>query len=758
MKKISKWIWIAAGLLFLWAAADLYHYLAFGRDLMDYYNGANIIQRLVHSSLTQGAVKALLGILLLLIALLRAGWKGRRPTSLTAVTLLLAGGILGAWGIGMYCLTSVTAELAASRYLDGNWDRADGVANMYFHAWDRWEELDQKYENYWASRFWAAVATPAYSGGSPLIDGNDLLYVQRRSGEEEAFAATAIYDAEGNCLARSWDDFFYFEYMTEEQWTSREERTGDWARAFFDRTRLTEAGQTMLERGSSLFDIRAMRITGAFDGVDLTPARIEYISREDFDAALREKGSGTYTVAGVVQDYNIPWTTIYEDPAAVSAGEEVVTLYSDWVEACCQQPSPSFTYLGKKYVPQPGVRRRDSGTGPLSGIDALVEELGPSLASGNQTLTRVEGPDLLILDVTYFQTYDGMSYFGSYAGQDGYAEEAPEVGFYLVSGVYCSPWRTALRELRNVYLWTLALALALLLVVRERLRSQLIAPAAEVNDANADDWGRLRSADGPVPRWEESYALCQNYYAAQERLRINKNEITRLQTALDYARDAEQNRRQMVSNIAHELKTPLAVVHSYAEGLKEHIAEEKREKYLDVILSESEKMDAMVLEMLDLSRLEAGKVKLARDLFSLSGLAEEVFERLRVAAEARGLAIDLQMKGNCMVTADRSRIEQVVTNFATNAVKYATEGGTIRVRAVRRGRWTEFSVENDSPPLSEETLSKVWETFYRGDESRSGGGTGLGLAIARSIIELHGGTCAVRNTEHGVEFSFRIQD
>ena len=97
---------------------------------------------------------------------------------------------------------------------------------------------------------------------------------------------------------------------------------------------------------------------------------------------------------------------------------------------------------------------------------------------------------------------------------------------------------------------------------------------------------------------------------------MKDNEITRLNTALTYAKTAEENRRQMTSHIAHELKTPLAVVHSYAEGLQEHIAEDKRDKYIDVILSETERMDAMVLEMLDLSRLEAGKVKLSRDQFS----------------------------------------------------------------------------------------------------------------------------------------------
>src|SRR5699024_1481940 len=98
------------------------------------------------------------------------------------------------------------------------------------------------------------------------------------------------------------------------------------------------------------------------------------------------------------------------------------------------------------------------------------------------------------------------------------------------------------------------------------------------------------------------------------------NEITRLNTALEYAKKAEENRRQMTSNIAHELKTPLAVIHSYAEGLKEHAAEEKRDKYIDVILAEAERTDGMVLEMLDLSRPEAGKVKVSRDDCSIIDL------------------------------------------------------------------------------------------------------------------------------------------
>ncbi len=212
----------------------------------------------------------------------------------------------------------------------------------------------------------------------------------------------------------------------------------------------------------------------------------------------------------------------------------------------------------------------------------------------------------------------------------------------------------------------------------------------------------------------------------------------------------------MTSHIAHELKTPLAVVHSYAEGLKEHIAEDKRDKYLDVILSETERMDGMVLEMLDLSRLEAGKVKLARDTFSLGDLARSIFAKLERAAEAKELQLTFRFPEDTTITADEGRIAQVVENFATNAVKYTSVGGKIAVSIYRRWDKTTFAVENECPPLSNEALSKVWDTFYRVDEARSGGGTGLGLAIAKSIIELHGGKCKAYNTRTGVRFEFTL--
>ena len=271
-----------------------------------------------------------------------------------------------------------------------------------------------------------------------------------------------------------------------------------------------------------------------------------------------------------------------------------------------------------------------------------------------------------------------------------------------------------------------------------------------------DQWKKVYHPDHAPALWGEAEGLAKAFDAEQDWRHIRTNEINRLTTALEYANAAEQNRRQMTSNIAHELKTPLAVIHSYAEGLKEHIAEEKREKYVDVILAEAERTDALVLEMLDLSRLEAGKVKLSRDEFSLIDLTRAVFEKLERTAQARNLQIEYQFPLPFTITADEGRIAQVIENFASNAVKYTPEGGRIMV-CIQNGRDTiSFSIANESAPLPEEALKRIWDTFYRVDEARSGGGTGLGLAIAKSIVELHGGSCSVRNTDWGVEFRFTL--
>jgi signal transduction histidine kinase len=236
-------------------------------------------------------------------------------------------------------------------------------------------------------------------------------------------------------------------------------------------------------------------------------------------------------------------------------------------------------------------------------------------------------------------------------------------------------------------------------------------------------------------------------------------EISRLNTALDYARHAEEYRKQLISNITHELKTPLAVVHSYTEGLQSEIAPEKKERYLQVILDEAERMDGMVMQMLELSRLEAGRVKLKMEYFDLGAVIRDVAERFEPLMAEKELKLRLELGGQEQMNGDEGRIEQVITNFMSNAVKYSTPGGEILVKAVFGKLGLYFSITNNAKHLSEEGLQKVFDSFYREDAARTEKSTGLGLAIVKNIMNLHGFRCYVNNTmlndQPAVEFGFR---
>ncbi len=332
----------------------------------------------------------------------------------------------------LYVLTAVTAEYAAYRDIERFGERASDLAATCFEG-RLDEDLNGKYP-----RFWDAVSKQdLIADASPSID-SPLLHPHR----DRSFSATAIYDADGTCLARSWDDFFFFEYLTEEEWAARAERSHRTACVRFDRQKLTDAVKNLR---NIHFDAQAMRFTGCFDGVELIPSKIEFVDAETFDEALSKQFSTEYTVSGVTQDFHLPWTVAYEDPDLLLPESHRVTLYSDWFDVCFAEPSPAFSYRGEKY----------------DTLSALVEEVGPTFTT-TQDLNQYKGSDLLLLSVNYCETLNGKTYYTSYHSDISPDEKnAPQLQFYTVSAVYCSPWRTAVWELREVYLITLGLAVLL---------------------------------------------------------------------------------------------------------------------------------------------------------------------------------------------------------------------------------------------------------------------------------------------------------
>lgn len=215
---------------------------------------------------------------------------------------------------------------------------------------------------------------------------------------------------------------------------------------------------------------------------------------------------------------------------------------------------------------------------------------------------------------------------------------------------------------------------------------------------------------------------------------------------------AIQRERNFARAAAHELKTPLAVLRAHAEALREDIAPEKREQYLDVVLSESDRMAALVGHLLELSRLESGTAP-KREPVALAPLVRELLSPLALPMEQKNLRLQLELE-ELSLTGDRARLGEAVENLLSNALRHAVPGGVIQVKLERLDRRARLTVYNDGPNIPPEELPRLWEPFYRADPSRSrdSGGTGLGLAITGKIVLAHHGQYWAENRPGGVAF------
>jgi signal transduction histidine kinase len=205
--------------------------------------------------------------------------------------------------------------------------------------------------------------------------------------------------------------------------------------------------------------------------------------------------------------------------------------------------------------------------------------------------------------------------------------------------------------------------------------------------------------------------------------------------------EVETLRRQLVADVSHELKTPISALRAHLENVLDGI-EEPDPETLAVMLQQSERLGALVDQLLELARLESGDLPLDREPVALGPLVERVVTEVGVARASDDVHVDNRVPEDLEpVLADEGRLHQVLFNLLDNAVRFSPEGGEVTVSAHRSNDHMEVRVTDDGPGISSEHLPHVFERFYRVDpaRSRAGGGTGIGLAIARSVIEAHGG-------------------
>jgi two-component system phosphate regulon sensor histidine kinase PhoR len=224
----------------------------------------------------------------------------------------------------------------------------------------------------------------------------------------------------------------------------------------------------------------------------------------------------------------------------------------------------------------------------------------------------------------------------------------------------------------------------------------------------------------------------------------------------------ETVRRDFVSNISHELRTPIASLKALVETLRVAALDDPpaAQRFLDRAEEEVDALAQLVQELLELSRIESGKVPLRLTETAVDEMLTLPVERFRAQAERNHLTLRIEIEPDLPpVLADASRIQQVIGNLVHNAVKFTSEGGqvTVRARLNRRGSAVVLLVEDTGVGIPTADLPRIFERFYKADRARSGGGTGLGLAISRHLVKAHGGHLEVRSKEgKGSTFFFSL--
>lgn len=229
-----------------------------------------------------------------------------------------------------------------------------------------------------------------------------------------------------------------------------------------------------------------------------------------------------------------------------------------------------------------------------------------------------------------------------------------------------------------------------------------------------------------------------------------------LQQALARLEGALDERRELVDSLSHEMKTPLGIIRAYAEGVMDETDEVKKTKYAQVIVSEVERMNDLIVTLLDLSALESGAAKLAITWFDFVELVETVAGRLLLDAPGTDFVLRYELpEQKIFVNADRRRMEQVLDNLIVNARKNVRPGGVIYLKLKAECGELCFSVFNQGRTIPEKELPKIWTRFYR-DSGASYSGSGLGLSITGQILSMQNLPYGAENLADGVEFWFSI--
>lgn len=337
-------------------------------------------------------------------------------------------------------------------------------------------------------------------------------------------------------------------------------------------------------------------------------------------------------------------------------------------------------------------------------------------------------------------------------------------GYITYIKIQIEPIKETVRISNDLLLIIGILMIIIAAVIASVIANKFTRPILQLNRitkrmANLDFSQRYRISDTE----DEINMLGKNINEMSDKLELTigrlRSNNSKLEQNIEEKSKIDEMRKQFISDVSHELKTPIALIQGYAEGLLENVNsdEESRKFYAEVILDESNKMDEMVKRLLELMKLEYQERKFNDIQFDLTELIKEELRRNTVVLKENNIKVEFEDNKKIIVFADQEYIEQVVSNYLTNAIKHAEEKNgekKIIIRTEDKKDKIRLFVYNTGENIPKEYINKIWGRFFKVDSSRNRtqGGTGIGLALVKAIMNNYNNEYGVLNHENGVEF------
>ena len=326
-------------------------------------------------------------------------------------------------------------------------------------------------------------------------------------------------------------------------------------------------------------------------------------------------------------------------------------------------------------------------------------------------------------------------------------------------------------KISNNFLYLMAgFAILIAAVIVSYVSRKFTDPILELNDiakkmSNLDFSHKYKTTDGD----DEINNLGKSINAMSDKLEKTIKQLR--STNIELEKDIEEKskidemRKSFISDVSHELKTPIALIQGYSEGLLENVNsdEESRKFYAEVILDETNKMDKLVKQLLELMKLEYGKREFNDTEFNIVELEKEVVRKSKVMLQEKEVEVRFKTPEEINVFADDFYIEQVISNYITNAIKHVKEKSGEKYIQIENivdieKNKVRVKVFNTGENIEEQHIARIWNRFYKVDESRNRekGGTGIGLSFVKAIMNNYGNVYGVINKENGVEFYLEL--